>query len=299
MRNTKVLILAIVSVILWLSDWMLLNQAFYLYGGGSLFFWIWPIFTTIVAISFLTFFYLVNKNFWISSAVPFLTIAGYVLVMPKDASVILGGVIFLILMFLYEWRIRYEEKNTVDFSIRRVISNSVSIMIYAILLLLGCNVYYNTQADFLANPDAYYQRLGQTAAKTVPYFTRDLPNGVDFNQTLDQFLSSQAQSTNPSVIKQSRNDFFKQFQIKAVSGNQSLADVFAQIATDKIRQATVNYQGYFPFIFAIIVTGLLLTFAFLLRWAAQLTGWLLFKVLLAFKFFKLANVTIEVKKLDV
>jgi ABC-type transport system involved in cytochrome bd biosynthesis fused ATPase/permease subunit len=84
-----------------------------------------------------------------------------------------------------------------------------------------------------------------------------------------------------------------------VSGNKSLADVFAQIATDKIKQATANYKDYFPFVFAIIITGLLLTFAFLLNWATQIVCWLLFKLLLAIKFFKLTKVQIEVEKLDV
>ncbi|MEO8065452.1 MAG: hypothetical protein ABI643_01180 [Candidatus Doudnabacteria bacterium] len=297
MKNIKVDVLGLVSVVLWTADWFLLRQG--IIDGKSPIFWLWAVLASITAISFLTFFYLTNKSRRTALVVEILTIAGYVLVMPKDPAVILGGGLFLILMFLFEWRIRSEEKNSVDFSMRRVISNSVSVMIYAILLLIGCIVYYNTQADFLANPDAYYQRLGQAAAKTVPYFTKDLPAGVDFNQTLDQFLSNQAKTTNPSVIRQYRADFFKQFQIKAVSGNQSLADVFAQIATDKLRQASLNYEGYFPFVFAIIVTGLLLTFAFLLNWTTQLICWVLFRILLAVKFFKLAKIQVEVERLTV
>ncbi|MEJ0021563.1 MAG: hypothetical protein WDN47_03180 [Candidatus Doudnabacteria bacterium] len=297
MKNTKIIILALISIAFWVLDWVLLNQA--IYHGKPPIFWVWFVLTTLFGISFLTFFLLTNRNHMIRVIVPILIVAGYVVLMPKDVIVILGGAIFLLLMFFYEWRIRSEEKNSVDFSMRRVISNSVSVMIYAILLLIGCNVYYNTQADFKANPDAYYERLGQAAAKTVPYFTKDLPTGVDFNQTLDQFLSSQAQTTNPSIIKQYRDNFFNQFQIKAVSGNQTLADVFAQIATDKIKQATANYQNYFPFVFAIIVTGLLLTFAFLLNWATQIVCWLLYKILLALKFFKLTKVEIEVEKLDI
>lgn len=296
MKKIKVYSLALVSTALWIAEWFLLREV--IYGSKAPVFWLWSLVVTVFAISALTFFYLTNRNRWISRGMQLVTVAGYVLVMPKHPIVILGGGIFLLLMYLFEWRIRSEEKNGLHFSMRRVISNSVSVMIYALLLLVGCNIYYNTQEDFYANPDAYYQRIGQTAAKTVPYFTRGLPNDVDFNQTLDQFLSSQAQTTNPSVIKKYRDDFFKQFQIKAVSGNQSLADVFAQIATDKIRQATVSYQGYFPFIFAIIVVGLLLTFAFLLRWATQFVSWTVYRILMAFKFFKISKIMIEVEKLD-
>lgn len=297
MKNIKVLSLALISAVSWIADWFLLQQA--IYAGKPPYYWIWPTILTIFAISILMFFYLINRNRWISLAVQVIIVTAYVLLMPKDAYVILGGGIFFMLMFLFEQRLRSEEKNAMHFSIRRITANTISVMIYALLLLLGFNIYYNTQADFQANPDLYYQRLGQSAARSVPFFTRELPAGVDFNQTVDEFLSSQAHSSNPSIIQHYRDQFFGQFQIKATPGSETLGDVFGQVAADKIKQASANYQGYFPFIFAIVVIGLLWSFAFLLRWAIQLVNWALFKILMTFRFFKLTKVTIEVHKLDV
>jgi hypothetical protein len=307
MQKIKTIVLGLVSLALWVADWWAVKET--VYATHSLIFWIWPSAITVLAISISVFFLLVNKNRLYSILWAVAGAVGYFLIMPKDIYVALGGIIFLGLAYLFEMRIWSEEKNTLNFSLRRIISNSVSVMVYCLLLILGFNIYHAAGQDFAANPDAYYEKLGQAASRTVPYFSKALPDGVDFNQTFDDFVTTQAAKDHPEIeqipasqrnqlLDQYRSQFFDQFQVKA-SGNESLSDIFAQIAVDKIKTSSKGYEQYFPFVFAISVVSLLWLFAFVLRWAILLVSWLLFQVLLTLKFFTITKVPVEVDKLTV
>ncbi len=284
------------AAVSWIVNWFFLKQVIYQNQVVGL---VLGLFLAMIfGIIFLTFFLLINKDRTTTVILDVIIFAGYLVLMPKDLYVILGGVIFFIFLFLFEHRLEAEEKSRLDFSLRRVMSSSITVTVYALLLLIGFNVYHNTQADFKADPDAYYRKLGHAAAQSVPYFTKSLPSGVDFNQSFDQFARQQAGSSNPSVVNQYKQAFEQQFAITA-SGNTSMSDVFGQVAVDKIKQSTAGFERYFPFIFAIIVTALLWTFAFLVRWAAMVMGWIIFRILLSLGFFKLEKEMVEVEKLNV
>ena len=265
MQPIKILTLGLMAAGAWIGDWILLKQT--IYQDHSLTFIGWPSLATVLGITFLTFFFLTNKNRLVSLVFDIIIFAAYVIIMPKEVYVILGGIIFLVFLILFEQRLASEEKSRLDFSIRRVMMGSISLTIYSLLLLIGLNVYYNTQTDFGANPDAYYEKLEVAARKaadrTVPYYT--------------------------SVFDQQLTDEQK----------QQMSDVVAKEAIDKIKESSGPYQQYFPFILAVIVMGLLSTFAFLLRWATVIVSWLIFRLLVAVKFFKLEKEMVEVEKLEV
>src|SRR3989344_5654213 len=180
----KTTILAVVSALLFLFDWYLLNIA--LNGDKNLDFWIWPILLTALAIAALSFFALVNNNRYIYGLLNGLIFVGYLFFMPKDLYVVIGGILFLVLSLWFESRIRAEETSRADFSMRRVLAGSIAAIIYGLLLMLGFNIYSNTSQDFKANPDAFYGQLGKSTAAGV--------EKVDLNQTLSQFLTDQGVS---------------------------------------------------------------------------------------------------------
>jgi hypothetical protein len=189
-----------------------------------------------------------------------------------------------------------------------VISSSVTVLLYGIMLLMGFNIYYNVSTDFKTNPDKYYERLGQQAAKTIPYFTKALiPDGVSLNDSFEALINKEAQNRpeykyssefeRQILVNEARKAFQNQFQITA-SNDDTLADIVAQVTINKIRQAMEPYQNYLPVIFAILITSLLYTFAFLIRWLVIIFSWILFRILIMTSFFRLEKVQVEVEKLN-
>jgi hypothetical protein len=142
----------------------------------------------------------------------------------------------------------------VDFSVTGVLGGSVSILIYAILILLGFNIYANVAVDFQENPDKFYDRVGQQASKSIlPYITKGIPSGANLNEPIANYFRDQV-AADPSynqvpayqkqqLIDRARQAFADQFQI-SVSDNRTLGDVLAQVAMNKIKQATAPYQQY-------------------------------------------------------
>ncbi len=261
--NVKVLALAFASLFFLTIDWLLIQAA--LTGDHNLTFWIWPALASALAISFVTLFSLVNYNRLYVAGLTILTFAGYIYVFPKHYLVLLGGLGFAVLMVWFEQRIRSEEKSRQHFSIRSVSAGSTSVMIYAFLILLGLNIYYNTSADFKANPDAFYEVLGRSVAKSAGYLSAEVPT----------------------------------FSFLGEDQRQILVEATAQFATDRVRQSAEGFQPLFPLIFTLVIIALLKTFAFIFRWLAILFTWIIFKVLLAMKFFRLQKVPVEVETLEI
>ncbi|MBX4187038.1 MAG: hypothetical protein KW802_02130 [Candidatus Doudnabacteria bacterium] len=265
MKSFKILAMGLLAAITWIADWLLLERN--IYQNHSLAFIGWPSIATILGITFLTFFFVTNRNRLLSLILDGVIVIGYLVIMPKAWYVLLAGVIFLIFLQLFEHRLAEEGKSRLDFSIRRVMMHSISLTIYALLLLIGLNVYHSTRLDFNANQDAYYERLEKAAAaaanRTVPYISKTLNAPVSDEQS------------------------------------HEIAEILAHDTVDNIRQSSGAYQQYFPLILAIIVTGLLSTFAFLLRWATVVVSWIIFKILVATGFFKLEKEMVEVEKLTI
>jgi hypothetical protein len=262
LRWFKISILGFLSLMAWSFDWFLINQI--ISQNQSLPILGWTFLLTAVAIAFTTFFHLVNpaKILWL--VYDAVLLVGYIAIMPKNIYVVLGGVIFTALILAFEYRIRSEEKSRQDFSIQKIASASISLIVYGLLLLLGFNVYYNVQTSFDKNPNAYYDKLSQAAGKTVPYFTQGLNvNGL------------------------------------SETDKQELTTTIADQAVNRIENSLQGQQQYIPFVFAIIITAFLWTFSFLLRWFAVVIMWILFEILKGFGFFRLEKVMVEVKKLIV
>lgn len=306
-RSLKVGFLVIASSVAILAQWVLLKIA--LYGQKGLIFWIWPTILAALVISLLTLFSAVNYSRTLKVALGLMALAGYLVILPKTPFVILGGVIFFAMMFWFEQRIRAEERDRQDFSIRRVSNASIDIMVYAILLLLGLNIYYNTQAQFNSNPDRFYSQLGDSVSKSANFLLGEKTTGLDVNQPLDQYLQDQVNEENPdynalpenqkqSLLISARDQFLKKFNI-SVSGAQPLSDVLSQIAVEKIKQAVGKYDFLFPLIFTLVILALLRTFAFVFRWVAIFLTWIIYKVLLSIRFFRIGHVQVEVEKLEI
>jgi hypothetical protein len=306
-RAWKVLLLGTISAGLFIINWWLVETA--LYDERPLTFWGWPALTSALAIIFLTFFSLVNYNRWYAAFFTLASLLSYVYLFPKNIYVFLGGLFFLLLTIWFEQRIRSEETSRQDFSIRRVSSASINVMVYAILLLLGMNIYYNTSADFKANPDSFYESLGKSAANSAKYISGEDRSGIDFNQSLDQYLEAEAkqeysnydslpQSQKDRVISEAKDEFFRQFNVE-ISSDRSLSEIMAQAAVDRIRQSARGFEQLFPLIFTLIIVALMRTFSFVFRWLTLAATWVFFRILLSLKFFRLTRVPVEVQKLDI
>lgn len=298
--------LGFIALLLQIGVWWYIHRAFS--HQASTLEWVWLGVLSALTISVTTFFFLTNKIRWYSEAIIVTSFLAYILLSTKNIYVITGGLLFLAFSFWYEMRLHSEAEGRLDFSVTRVVGGSVSVMIYGLLLLLGFNIYYNTAQSFHKNPDQLYNRLGQQAAKSVPYFSRLLPEGTNLNEPFGEYLSQQAQN-NPDyhqaspfqqevITGQVRDSFAQTFKVTP-DDNQTLSDIIAQVAVNKVRQATGPYERYLPIIFTVIIVGLLYTFAFIIRWIIILVSWVVFEVLVLTGFFKLEKVLVEVRKLTI
>jgi hypothetical protein len=249
MKYLKISILAVLALIAWAADWYVISLIVGQTKPFSLLSLVGLI--TILAIAFTIFFHLANFHRIYASGFDALVYITYLLLMPKNEYVILGGALFTLMLVLFDYRIRSEEKSRQDFSILKIGSASVSLIVYGLLLLLGFNIYYNVQTNLKNNPNLYYEQLATVINKTAPY-----------------------------VINQPQ-----------------LVEPVTSLAVASAKQWVNRYQQYIPFVFALIITGLLWTFAFLIRWAAIIVSWLLFQFFLSVGFFRLEPVQVEVKKL--
>jgi hypothetical protein len=307
MKNAKILSLGVIALACLVVDWFLINSA--LANQRPLFFWFWPTMLSALTITVLTFFFSANFHGLYSRVLVLLAMLGYVLIMPKNLYVWAGGLIFFLLVLLFEHRVRVEENGRADFSINKVLSAGHNIMVYAFLILLGMNIYSHTSQDFKNNPDAFYNRLGESAAKSLPFFSKGLGKNLDLSQTLDSYLMNQAAGEEPGIenlpsaqkqqyLNISRTELLRQFQVNAL-GNETLSQIIARFLTDKIRTQFVQYGAFFPLIFTLIIVALLRMFAFLFNWLTSFLTWGLFRLLLMFNFFRLVLVPVEVKKLEI
>ncbi|HEX5429886.1 MAG TPA: hypothetical protein VFX17_02275 [Patescibacteria group bacterium] len=304
-KTWKLVLLFLASLILQVLSWYMLRQT--LFAGSQTLDWVLLAVVAAAGISLTAFFSLTNKSRLLAYLLIVCSAAGYFWLLPHDLYVWIGGAVFALFSIWYEYRLMHESASRVDFSITRVIGASSSILIYAILILVGFNIYYKSSADFRANPDDFYSRIGQQAAKSVPYLTDILPGNVDLNQPAGDYFASTAAANNPEfknassferevLIDEAKNEFENEFQVSA-SNNQSMADVISEVITGKVRDALAPYQAYLPIVFTVIIVGILYTFAFLLRWTILLISWILFGVLRAAGFFRLEKVQVEVEKL--
>lgn len=299
--KVKLASLGILSFVTQSIIWIWLKHAFTNHASPSE--WIWLSVFVAFSIVLTSFFFLVSHNRLISGALIVASLIVYILVSPIDVWVITGGILFALLSWMYEYRLQKEYEGRSDFRLTRVISSTVSIIIYGLLILFGLNIYHSVAISFRNNPDQFYNQLGEKAAHTVPYFSKTLPADINVDQPLDQYLAAEAPQQAPQVEKQkyianAKKAFEDEFKITA-KGNETVSDLIAQVAVSRVKQTTEPYQKYLPLIFTIIIVGLMYTFMFLIRWVILILAWISFRVLLAIGFFKLTKVQIEVEKLTI
>jgi hypothetical protein len=304
--NLKILTLGFVSLVVLIIDWFLINQA--LFTDKTLIYWIWPSITTAISIAVLTLFALVNNNRTYALGFGILALVTYIAIFPKDPFVFLGGMVFLALCFWFEQRIRSEETARQNFSIRSVSTAGTNVIIYAFMLLLSLNIYYNTSADFKANPESFYDALGRSAAKSTRYLGND-HGGINLSQTLDEYLETETREDTPNydalpesfrkqALEQAKQEFFRQFDTQ-IRTDQPLSEVVAEFAVDRVRSSAERFSSLFPLIFTVIILALMRTFSFVLRWLSLFFTWLIYKLLIKFRFFRLSRVSVEVQKLEI
>jgi hypothetical protein len=305
-KTIKILSLGLVSLALSLLTWWVIHAA--LYGQKPLLFWGWAAGAMVLWTSVICLFVLVNPYRWAFTIINVWSLVVYLAIMPRNIYVAAGGVGFFLLSMLYERWIRSEEKNQINFSVRRTIGSSVVIANYAFLLLVGLNIYYNTDQDFKNNPDKFYNRLGETAASSIPFVSKNLTPGADLNKSLDQYLTEEAQdnpeyqnlneNSQDQFLATYREQFLKQFGIDA-AGNEQLATVLSRIINEKAKEVLGRFERFFPLIFTLIIIALLRTFSFVFNWVVIIATWLIYKILLGLKFFRIVKATVEVDKLDI
>jgi hypothetical protein len=302
----KILGLAVFAILFFGVGWQLLSIGFAQNQG--LIFWLWPGLAVGLGVAFLALLSVVNRSKILFLVTSLGLVTWYVLAFPKDKYIWISGGLFFLLTLWFERRIKHDEQARADFSLSRIMRDSISIMVYALLLVIGFNVFIKTNTEFQNNPKNFYNQIGHYAAAGLVY----VPNGLgDFrpDQTFDDFVANQAQRQDPSfasvpeaakfqVMAGVREQLISQFNIQ-VSGNPLLGDVVAGVVAEKVQQAAVSYQNFFPAIFAVIVAALLRTLAFVFIWLTMGLSWLIFQLLLLVRFFRIEKVQVEVNKLQI
>ena len=302
----KAIGLSVITVALFALTWKFLDLG--LSQSHSLVFWFWPSLIAAFAVSLLAFLSVVDANqylFWIVNSAILIC---YILILPKEYSVYLGGLLFFMFAYLFEKHIRDDEHSRADFSINRIVRSSINFMVYGLLIVLGFNIYTQLQGNFLKNPDAVYNQMGHYAALGLNY----VPNGFgDFNpnQTFDDFVYKQAEAQQPDIAKipkssrdQQIEEFKKQIEEKfhlQISGNPLLSQVVAGAVASKIKDSAGSYSQFFPAIFAILIIIALRYTAFLFVWLTSILCWVMFWILLRLKFFRIEKVEVPVDKLTI
>ena len=305
-KHLKQFVLAIVSTSLLVLDWWLLKIA--LFGSEPASFWVWPIIVTALWVSVTSLYALVNPDrltFFIFNA---LGLVSYLIIMPRDPYIFMGGALFFLLSMLFLRQMQDETKNQLNFSIRRTIGNSQSIIVYALLVLIGFLVYSNISQGFMRDPDAFYRRLGETAVQGIPYISSD-HSRYNLSQTVGDFFRKQAEEQYPEfnqvsssqqreLLNQISENFSRQFGVEA-SENTSLRVAMTQVVTERIRESLGRFERFFPLFFTVALIALLRTFSFVFNWVVLLISWIFFRILLAFKFFRIEKQSVEVEKLEI
>ncbi len=303
---TKVTVLALLATIFFGLTWGLLDYG--LIHHGTLLYWFWPAFTAAIGVSFLAFVAMVDVSKKLFLGLNFAILILYVWLLPKSWPVVLGGVIFFLFAYLFEKHIRDDEHSRADFSLNRILRSSINFIVYGLLIVLGFNIYSLIKTNFENNPERVYTQIGHYAAAGLIY----VPSSVgDFNpnQRFDDFITKQAETQDPQIAKapksfqdQAIEEFKKQLVEKfhlQIDGNPLLGEVVAGAVAEKVREGSSAYKQFFPGIFAVLIVVALRYTAFLFVWLTSLVSWLLYRMLLGFRFFRIEKVQVEVDKLQI
>ncbi|HTL39375.1 MAG TPA: hypothetical protein VL306_00995 [Methylomirabilota bacterium] len=302
----KAMGLSLLSIIGFALTWQFFAVG--LTSHHTLIFWLYPVLSAAVGVSFLALVSVVDVNKYLFWGVNLAILVIYLWLLPKENAVYLGGLFFFGLAFLFERHIRSDEHARANFSIRRIVSGSINLMVYALLIVLGFNIYAGLKTSFEKNPDAVYEQIGHYAASGLNYVP-DTVGDFNPNQRFDDFVAKQAEAQDPSikqappsiqeqVIAEFKKQLEQKFNLK-VSGNPLLGEVVAGAVAEKIKDGSQSYHNFFPVIFAVFIVILLRSITFLFVWLTEIVCWAIYRILLATGFFRIEKVQVEVDKLQI
>jgi hypothetical protein len=305
-KNIKQLSIALASTGLLVATWWVLKES--ILGGHHPSYWIWPVAAMVLWVTMVSFFALINPDritFFIFNVIGLIS---FLVIMPKNIYFFAGGAVFFLLSLLFQRRLQDEEKNQLNFSIRRTVGNAQPVITYAFLVLLGFMIYANVSEDFARDPNQFYKRLGETAVKGVPYLSQD-SSRYNLSQTMEQFFRKQAEEQYPEFnevsatqqrvwLEQMQVNFRQQFGVSA-NENATLRVALTEVVTERMRESLGKFEKFFPLIFTVLIVALMRTFAFVFNWLVLFVTWLFFKLLLLVRFFRIEKETVEVEKLEI
>jgi hypothetical protein len=303
-RQVKQFVLALISIGVLSLDWWLISEA--LYGNHSASFWAWPVAVAAIWISVASMLALTKPAGWVVWVVNVLGLAAFVALMPKEPLVLIGGVLFVVLSWFFYRRVQDEETNQLNFSFRRVFANSQNIITYALLILVGFLLYSNVDQDFNRDKEAFYNRIAEVTVRGLPFLTQDA-NRFDLGQSVREFFASEAErqypvfnQVNPQnqeyYIDLIQQQFSEQYGVN-VNQNQSLRFALTEVVSQRLQDALGPYDRFLPLFFTVAIIVLLRSVAFVFNWATLFVSWLVYRLLLSAKFFRLSKETVEVEKL--
>lgn len=305
-KHFKQISLGLLSSALLVLNWWMLSES--MFGGRQPSFWAYTAGVSAVWVAVVSIFALTRPDkftFFIFNAIGLIT---YLVIMPRDIYVFIGGVIFFLLNLFFQGRVQGEETNQLNFSIRRTLGNSQIIITYAFLILLGFVVYSSVSEDFNRDRDQYYRKLGETAVSGVPLLAQDRSQ-YNLSQRMSEFFRKQAEQQYPEfnqvsasqqreLLDQIRQNFAEQFGVDA-DDNVTLRVALTEVATQRLREGFGRYEDFFPLFFTVLVLALMRTFAFVFNWVVLLLSWAIFKVLRIAGFIRIEKETVEVEKLAI
>jgi hypothetical protein len=277
-------------------------------GQSALSLWFWPVISLSLFSAGAVFFTIIKKPIWLDFLFFVVCALIAVLLFPKNLIIFGGILLFLLICFGFQHRLRIEINHRLDFHIRPVTESALQIMIYGFLVLIATNVYLQTEQKITQNPELVYDRITQSAISNFSLISRSLGIKFDGGQSMDDILLQSLQKRDndlgQSVLKDELNkviDLERDFTSKQVGVQKdgTTTSVLASYFADAIKTTLKPFEKYLPLLFSLAVIGVLRLFGFVFQWLTIFLTWGLFHVLLKFNFFKYHEETVIVKKLDV
>ncbi len=255
----KRVMLAFLAVACFAFAWQTLATALNHYSDLSV--WIAPVVLASLGSVFLSLLAIVGSSKWFFVSTNLAVLLCYVALMPKNLYVVAGGAMFFCLSFLFEQRVKSDEKSRADFSLHRVLRSSVYVILYALLLMIGFNIYARAAISLEKDPKHFYDRVGYYASIELEHVPSNLVG------------------LNPK--------------------DPLIKDAVAGLVSETLQKQASNYQKFLPVAFALLAVALLRTIGIIFIWLTMLFAQIIFRFLLFIKFFRIEPVQVEVRKLQI
>ncbi len=218
----------------------------------------------------------------------------------KNVYLLCAGLILFLALFFGGQRIRKEKKKNIKFSFWEVNRRGISLCLTGLAVMIA--------VIFAFSPTAYRLKVEIPRSFTETIFglsedmiVRKFP-GYYQNMKIDEFLSmifieqlnaasSDTSYLSESVIKQKKAEYL-QTQKENLSESlgveirdgESIKDIFHLLINMQFWKYNQNYPGYIPIVLIFIGFTVIKSLALFLKPIIIFSGWVLFKILTAFRF---------------